>query len=131
MSAGRTGQRIVAMMLGALTAGCLLSTDSGGEQPEVSVSLINEADLPVHLMRTDEDFGTDNRVTPGAARTVFVKGAGDGDVVTFKAGRDGQVLATAQCTMVRERDGEDRGLREVIYSEPLGFSSFACRNWAQ
>ena len=125
----RSSRRAALVLALVSTLGCG-QLISAGPRGSVEVSLVNNADQPIHLMSDGESFGDDNRVPPGAARSVFVRDVEDGASVRFRAGRNGQVLATASCALVRERVDPSVGLRTVIYSEPNGFSSLACANWS-
>ncbi len=79
-------------------------------------------------MTGHEGFNSGNQIPSGAARSVFVRAAGESKV-HFRAGRNGQVTTTANCTLVRDRQGEDPGLRVVVYHEPAGVGSLVCVNW--
>ncbi len=110
--------------------GCEMLVDTGPTgDTQVEVSLVNDADEAVHILTSEEDFANGNRVPSGAARSVFVRGPGE-SLVQFRAGRNGTVLATVQCRLVRDRDGEDPGLRVVVYHEPAGVGSLVCVNWS-
>jgi hypothetical protein len=59
----------------------------------IAVQYINGSQKNCHIFPDGDSFGPGNRLTPGEMRSVTVKTRSDGSV-TFKAGRDGSVLAT-------------------------------------
>ncbi len=70
-----------------------------GGDLQVQISLINgDANIgqPIHLFGPDETFPC-CQVQPLTERTIFVT-VKAGDKITFKAGRNGNILKTVQCT---------------------------------
>ena len=59
----------------------------------VTAEITNRSKMNAHIFLEGESFGPANRFAPGESRRVKVAVSQDGKVV-FKAGRDGQVLAT-------------------------------------
>ena len=59
----------------------------------IVVQYINGSQKNCHIFPDGDSFGPANRLTPGEMRSATVKTRSDGSV-TFKAGRDGNVLAT-------------------------------------
>jgi hypothetical protein len=69
---------------------------TAGQAPaasSVTAELTNRSRENTHIFTDSESFGPGNRLAPGENRKVAVTAKPDGSV-TFKAGRNGQVLAT-------------------------------------
>ena len=60
------------------------------------VLLVNSSGLATHILQPGENFAMSNQLRPGAVRTVTFVGE-NGDMFTFWAGRNQQVLATQSC----------------------------------
>ncbi len=73
------------------------STGSSGATLTVMAEVTNKSRQNAHIFVEGESFGPANRFVPGEARRVSVRMLPDG-TVTFKAGRDGQVMATKRWT---------------------------------
>nr|MCU0583939.1 hypothetical protein [Syntrophales bacterium] len=70
------------------------SASSGRTAPRaVTAELTNRSRENTHIFADGESFGPANRLAPGEKRKVSVSMKADGSV-TFKAGRNGQVMAT-------------------------------------
>jgi tetratricopeptide (TPR) repeat protein len=77
------------------------------------IDLANRSNQPVHLfIDGKENFGPQNKVSPGGSRTVTVTSAPSG--TTFVAGRDGNRLATCRW------DGA--GVPIVVFNDPAKLS---------
>ena len=59
----------------------------------MTAELTNRSRENTHIFADGESFGPANRLAPGEKRVVSVSMKADGSV-TFKAGRNGQVMAT-------------------------------------
>jgi hypothetical protein len=59
----------------------------------ITAELTNRSKENAHIFADGESFGPGNRLAPGEKRKVSVRMKPDGSV-TFKAGRNGQVMAT-------------------------------------
>ena len=59
--------------------------------------ITNKSRQNAHIFVEGESFGTANRFAPGESRKVSVAMPANGSI-TFKAGRDGQVMATKRWT---------------------------------
>jgi hypothetical protein len=59
--------------------------------------ITNRSKQNAHIFADGESFSPANRLAPGESRKVPVRMQSDGSV-TFKAGRDGQVMATKRWT---------------------------------
>jgi hypothetical protein len=59
---------------------------------------------PIHILIPDEGFATSNRLSPGQAREVTVGLPSSGGTTTFRAGRNGQILASVQCASPQRVD---------------------------
>jgi hypothetical protein len=59
--------------------------------------ITNKSRQNAHIFVEGESFGTANRFTPGESRKVSVAMPANGSI-TFKAGRDGTVMATKRWT---------------------------------
>lgn len=99
-----------ALVAGAL-AGCAHEGNSPTQPHEIyTVQMVNDDVVAVHLLAPGEDFPT-GRVEPGSARSVSVEFPGL--AVTFRAGRNGAILASLICGPVATN--EEPGI--VVWSE--------------
>jgi len=81
---------------GGSTASTSTSSGAGNASPggtSVVAEITNRSKTSAHVFTEGETFSPSNRLTPGEKRKVSVQMAPNG-TVTFKAGRDGQVMAT-------------------------------------
>ncbi len=70
----------------------------GTAEPEAfTVFFFNEDSQTTHILTASESFGSTNRLTAGASRTVEAPPSVVGDVFTYRAGRSGSVFATVDC----------------------------------
>jgi hypothetical protein len=79
---------------GASSTGTSTGTGSAPQgKTSVMAELTNSSKMNAHIFTEGETFSPSNRLAPGEKRKVSVQMAPNG-TVTFKAGRDGQVMAT-------------------------------------
>ncbi|MBN1511573.1 MAG: hypothetical protein JXB13_06120 [Phycisphaerae bacterium] len=79
---------------------------------------------PIHLLAPGEDFGAENQIGIGVPRTLLIDDLSINGLVTFRAGRDGQVLDSVTCPPVRysgyyaivEWDGTDLRCYEPVFT---------------
>lgn len=100
-----------------------LSSIQARELTTLSVLLINDdADEAIHILAPDEPFAPSNQLNPGGGRQIAL-GVFEGEGQVFSAGRNGQVLTTAECVphfgIVVPRDAS------VIWTG----EALVCANW--
>jgi hypothetical protein len=83
----------------------------------LQAELTNRSKDNIHIFTEGETFGPDNRLTPGEKRRVMVVMKPDGSV-TFKAVRNGQVLATKTW---RGNPGDSSRVPVVIFDDTNPF----------
>ncbi len=79
---------------------------------------------PIHLLAPGEDFSAENQIGIGVPRTLVIDDLSINGLVTFRAGRDGQVLDSVTCPPVRysgyyaivEWDGDDLRCYEPTFT---------------
>jgi hypothetical protein len=95
----------------AVTAGQAAASSS------VTAELTNSSRENTHIFTEGETFGPGNRLAPGEKRRVAVTMKSDGSV-TFKAGRNGQVMATKTW---RGNPGDSSRVPVVVFDESNPF----------
>jgi hypothetical protein len=95
----------------AVTAGQVAAASS------VTAELTNSSRENTHIFAEGETFGPGNRLAPGEKRRVAVTMKPDGSV-TFKAGRNGQVMATKTW---RGNPGDSSRVPVVVFDESNPF----------
>ena len=95
----------------AVTAGQVAASSS------VTAELTNRSRENTHIFTEGETFGPGNRLAPGEKRRVAVTMKSDGSV-TFKAGRNGQVMATKTW---RGNPGDSSRVPVVVFDESNPF----------
>ena len=95
----------------AVTAGQAAASSS------VTAELTNSSRENTHIFTEGETFGPGNRLAPGEKRRVAVTMKSDGSV-TFKAGRNGQVMATKTW---RGNPGDPSRVPVVVFDESNPF----------
>jgi hypothetical protein len=83
----------------------------------VTAELTNSSRENTHIFAEGETFGPGNRLAPGEKRRVAVTMKSDGSV-TFKAGRNGQVMATKTW---RGNPGDSSRVPVVVFDESNPF----------
>jgi hypothetical protein len=83
----------------------------------ISAELTNRSKENTHIFTEGETFGPDNRLAPGEKRRMMVIMKSDGSV-TFKAGRNGQVMATKTW---RGNPGDSSRVPVVVFDESNPF----------
>ena len=92
------------------------------------VPLVNSSGLPTHILQAGENFAMSNQLQPGAVRTVTFVGE-NGDMFTFRAGRNQQVLATQSCRADNIDPTDPAAFVPVVtYTESPG-PTLTCSNW--
>ena len=83
---------------------CDVFGDSGESSVFVSVNLLNGDSQAIHILTSDEDFDSSNRLNPGDSRIVSIEGTFEDDLATtvniaetFRAGTNGVVSTTMIC----------------------------------
>jgi hypothetical protein len=88
-----TSESWTARRVGAGTAAQPAAPAPAASSGAVTAEITNRSRANAHIFLDGETFGSGNRFAPGESRRIKVALSRDGKV-TFKAGRDGQVLAT-------------------------------------
>jgi len=83
----------------------------------IGAELTNRSKENTHIFTEGETFGPDNRLAPGEKRRMMVIMKSDGSV-TFKAGRNGQVMATKTW---RGNPGDASRVPVVVFDESNPF----------
>lgn len=95
----------------------------------INVSLKNDTLTRTHLMYEDESFDASNQVASNESRTVRIEildpslDGGEGTPQIFRAGRNGQVLATVSCRASRTTTEDDY---RVVFNAD---ETLTCLNW--
>lgn len=83
------------LLLTLFSLGCGESVIDAVELIEVTFANAESNDDSIHIFGPGEDFDASNRLEPGQVRVATFRD--EGTRITFTAGRNGQVLATAAC----------------------------------
>jgi len=100
------------------------SQSGAGEGIRATFDRRNLEGPPIHLLAPGEDFGAENQIGIGVPRTLVIDDLSINGLVTFRAGRDGQVLDSVTCPPVRysgyyaivEWDGDDLRCYEPVFT---------------
>jgi len=109
---------LVVMVVGCSTG--LLSSDPPSETHRVLLINADET-LAIHIFRSDESFAPSNRIEPEGSRSVEMLLV-HGTQITFRAGRDGEILASVGCEPFF---GEEALLPAVAW----GGGGLSCSGW--
>ncbi len=81
----------------------------------IFITLRNSSGGNIHILTAQESFGPENRLEPNATRTVTTGAVSVGELFTFRAGVNGVVSQTAQCTFQTPAD-PDAAQAEVVWN---------------
>jgi hypothetical protein len=108
--------------------GCGDSTGPEGSD-SLTVQLVNDDDnLPIHILARGESFQPSNQLQPNGGGRQFSFSVIENQAETFRAGRDGIVLRTVECTPDwGESDGPGDDPAAVIWTG----DALACSGWSR
>jgi hypothetical protein len=94
---------------------------------DVPCDLVNtrQTGVTVNLAGPEEGLGAETAVAPGASRQISLC-IERGDRKAFRAGRDGQVIATATCVVQQNQDNYEGRTLRVVYDPASGLR---CEGW--